>query len=92
MSQLDARLVRALTEEFGIPAADLRPDATLEADLHLDSLSVVELQVVLEEALGVSIVVDDPATVRTLADLQAVVADALDRGVPLLPVLRLSSD
>ncbi len=89
---IDPRLAGALHDLFGISAADLRPDAELERDLQLDSLSVVELQVALEDAVGVRVEPDDPAAVRTLGDLQRVLDAALAAGVPSLPRLTLSDD
>lgn len=86
---LSGALRETLTDLFGIPAGDLRPEAALEADLALDSLSVVELQVALEEALGVRIDVADPSAVRTLADLQVVLDAAVARGAPPVPTLDL---
>jgi len=88
-----AEALRAtLTDLFGIAATDVRPDATLEADLALDSLSVVELQVALEETLGVRIDVADPSEVRTVADLQGVLDRAVERGEPPIPTLHLVAD
>lgn len=87
-----AALRATFTDIFGIPAADVRPDAALEADLALDSLSVVELQVALEEALGVRIDVADPSEVRTVADLQGVLDRAVERGDPAIPTLRLADE
>jgi acyl carrier protein len=81
-STLDVRIATALHDLFGIPEADLRPDAELDADLCLDSLAVVELQVALEESTGVRINPPDPSAVRTLADLQSVVEAAIATGQP----------
>jgi acyl carrier protein len=90
--RLDPRIASALHDLFGIPQADLRPDAELDADLQLDSLSVVELQVALEESTGVRINPEDPSQVRTLADLQSVVEAAIATGQPAFPSLKLSED
>ncbi len=89
---MEQRLAAAMLDLFGIPEADLSPDAELETDLALDSLSVVELQVVLEEQLGVRISPDDPSAVRTLGDLRAVIEEAVRRGAPAMPPLQLSED
>jgi acyl carrier protein len=83
------RLADALADLFGIPEADLRPEAELEADLQLDSLSIVELQVALEEIFEVRITAEDPSEVRTLADLQRVLDEAIAAGVPAMPALDL---
>lgn len=85
-------LAEALQDLFGIPAQDLRPEAELEADLQLDSLSIVELQVVLEEAFEVRITADDPSAIRSLADMQRVLDEALAQAVPAIPSLQLRED
>lgn len=85
-------LAEALQDLFGIPGSDLRPEAELEADLQLDSLSIVELQIVLEEAFEVRISADDPSAIRTLADLQRILDEAIAAGVPALPALYLRED
>lgn len=83
-------LVEALEEIFGLPRAQLVPGAHLEDDLQLDSLSLVELQVVLEDETGVRMPADDPDALRTLADLQRSLDAALERGEPAVPSLDLS--
>ncbi|MGH8899389.1 MAG: acyl carrier protein [Egibacteraceae bacterium] len=79
MTTIHPRLVAALEDLFAIPAADLRPDADLEADPQLDSLAIVELQYALEEATGVHMGADE-AELHTLGDLRASVEAALRRG------------
>lgn len=51
----------------------LTPTAELSADLGLDSLDVLELTVLVEEAFGVTIPDEDLEGVTTVADLVAVV-------------------
>lgn len=89
---LDATLVDVLVDLFGLDPAELAPGATLEADLALDSLAVVELQVALEEAYGVRLDVDDRAAVPDLGALQRLIDAAVARGEPSAPVLRLRAD
>lgn len=88
-SPLAPRLLDALEDLFGLPRAELHAGAELEADLALDSLSVVELQVALEEAFATRIDVEDAAAVRTLGDLQAVLDEAVARARGRAPVLSL---
>lgn len=77
---LDPRLVHGLEELFGLSAEDLRSDAELEGDLQLDSLASVELQVWLEDAVGVRLATaENVAPPRTLGALQARLDAALDR-------------
>lgn len=47
-------MTRALIEYFGIPAEDIRPDATF-GELEIDSLTRVELVTMLEDELGVDL-------------------------------------
>ena len=89
---VDEHLAAVLQDLFGIPPDDLHPAADLEADLSLDSLAIVELQVALEDRLGVRIDPEDPASISSLGDLSSVVARAVDRGQPALPRLQLSED
>lgn len=68
MSQdLLAVFTEMLTEDFGVPAEDVSPDATFEA-LGLDSLDVVELTLVLEEKVGVKLEDEELEDVRTVQD------------------------
>ncbi len=60
-------ITEILTEEFGVPADDISPDATFEK-LGLDSLDVVELTLVLEEKTGVKLEDEELEDVRTLQD------------------------
>lgn len=89
MRGASAPLVAALAEVFGLEPAQLHPEAELEADLAIDSLGLAELQVVLEERLGVRIDLDDPAAVHTIGDLQRVIDAAVARGLAMPPTIRL---
>jgi acyl carrier protein len=71
---LMAVFTEMLTEEFGVPAEDITPDATFEA-LGLDSLDVVELTLVLEEKTGVKLEDEELEEVRTVQDAVDKVAE-----------------
>lgn len=92
MTELDPALAGTLAELFGLHPDDLRPDADLVTDLQLDSLAVTELQVALEDRVGLRIRPEDPSAVRTLADVQRMLDDARRTNEPAIPVLRLSED
>ncbi|QCX74758.1 acyl carrier protein [Streptomyces sp. YIM 121038] len=47
-------MTRLLTEHFGVPEDQIRPDATFEA-LEFDSLARLELGMVLADTFGVSL-------------------------------------
>ncbi len=68
MSQdLYSTFTEVLTDEFGVPADDIAPEATFEA-LGLDSLDVVELTLVLEERTGVKLEDEELEDVVTVKD------------------------
>lgn len=65
-----ARVVhRVLTEVLGLSPGLIRPEATLEGDLRLDSLGMVELFLAVEEACRVEISDQTAARIHTVADL-----------------------
>uniref|UniRef100_A0AAU2JP48 Acyl carrier protein n=1 Tax=Streptomyces sp. NBC_00049 TaxID=2903617 RepID=A0AAU2JP48_9ACTN len=47
-------IAEILTEKFEVPAEDVTPDRILE-DLAVDSLALLEMSLILEKRLGVSI-------------------------------------
>lgn len=71
------RVARVIDRLFGIPPEGLHPDDDLADGLQLDSLSVVELQMALEDEFGVTLAADPAPEVRTLGDLVDLVAAAL---------------
>ena len=70
------RAVIARTQELNV--SDLRPEARLEADLGLDSLSQVELQMALEDEFGIELP-DGSHPPATVAEVLVAVEDALLR-------------
>jgi long-chain acyl-CoA synthetase len=86
---------RVITEVANLPPAAVHPDATLSADLGLDSLGRVDLLGAIEEELGAYI---DEAALEpnaTVAELERMVAAARDLkrdtsiyGWPLSPLVR----
>ncbi|GGW79628.1 hypothetical protein GCM10010503_66570 [Streptomyces lucensis JCM 4490] len=70
------RLVHdTLTTKFELPAAEIRPDATI-GELELDSLALAELAVVLSEELGVEVTEEGVTRTTTLDEFAAGVARA----------------
>lgn len=66
-------LKRILVDELQVPADDIRPEATRD-EAGLDSLTMVELSMVLEKRFGIEISDDeliDLKTVGKIADLMA---------------------
>jgi acyl carrier protein len=60
------RVAAVITDLFGLPAAALTPDVTLQDGLQLDSLSIVELQVALEDTFDIDLA---PGSAALDADL-----------------------
>jgi acyl carrier protein len=67
MSVIYDRVATLLTNNFGVPAKDITPEATFE-DLDLDSLDLVEFALAAEEELGVRISDEEAADLETLDD------------------------
>ena len=91
LTEVEALVVQAAN----VPAAIVRPEAQLSADLGMDSLERVDLLGVIEEELGAYI--DDAALApsATVGDLEQLVRDAKDTkretgifGWPLNPLVR----
>lgn len=73
------RVAAVIDELFGLPADALAPHVTLQEGLHLDSLSVVELQVAIEDAFDIRFAETDTSDIVTVGDLVAAVQSALER-------------
>jgi acyl carrier protein len=67
MSAVYDRVKELLVDKFGVPAEDVRPDATFE-QLDLDSLDLVEFALAAEEELGVRITDEEAEDLETLDD------------------------
>lgn len=68
-----------LSELFEVPPETVGEDSRFAEDLGLDSLSVVECLVVLEESVGVELMETAPADVRTVGALADLVLEKLAR-------------
>ncbi|UQA97181.1 acyl carrier protein [Streptomyces halobius] len=66
-----------LTEHLGVPEDIIQPDATF-TDLDLDSLSIAELSVIIEDRLGVHLTEEDLKP--TLGEFCQVVDERRDDG------------
>jgi acyl carrier protein len=53
--ELIAKINEALADEFEVEAGMITPEANIKQTLHLDSLSLVDMVALIEEAFGVSI-------------------------------------
>jgi acyl carrier protein len=67
-----------LIEEFEIAPEDLRPEASLQDTLELDSLDAVDLAVLLQDQTGAKVEASAFASLETLGELHRMVEDLLD--------------
>lgn len=71
------RVNELMSQGFEIPTDKLKPDATLMADLGLDSLDAVDMLVILEEKLNTKIEGERLVKVKTLGDVYVLVEEAV---------------
>ena len=64
-----ARLVSALSQKLDLPAEDLSFDRSLRDDLGLDSMSLLEVVMDLEEKFGIEINQREAERFKTIGDL-----------------------
>jgi acyl carrier protein len=78
LSEKDTQAVLdILVEELGVQETQLRPDARLQDDLGADSLTLVEITMVLEDRFNLSIPDEEWEKVSTVGDLFEALADLL---------------
>jgi acyl carrier protein len=76
-SEIQAKLTDLLVEELGLERDKIKPAASFEKDLEVDSLGVVELLMALEDAFGVTIPDDEAERIVTVADAVDLIAEKL---------------
>lgn len=76
MSSVRTTLHAALTAKFQVPESEIVPDASLES-LGLDSLSLAELALILQEELGVQVQEHEAASGTTVGELTEALTDKL---------------
>lgn len=68
MDGIDDRVIKLVTDQFGVDPEKVTPEANFLDDLGADSLDVVELVMAIEEEFGVEIPDDDAEKIRTVAE------------------------
>lgn len=74
-SEIQAKLTELLVKELGLERDKIKPSASFEKDLEVDSLGVVELLMALEDAFGVTIPDDEAERIVTVADAVDLIAE-----------------
>ena len=62
-----------LMDRCGVSEEAIQPEATLQADLELDSLDAVELAMAMEDEFNIKILDQDMKDLRTVGDVLALV-------------------
>ena len=67
-----------LTKELDVSKAQLTSDARLMEDLGADSLTIVQIQLALEERFGICISDEQIEKIQTVGDVYELLADLLE--------------
>lgn len=78
--QIYQMLKDALIELFEVPEGDITPEATLDEDLDLDSIDVIDLVEKLQDVTGRKIEPEEFRSIRTVQDVADRVHDLLEKG------------
>jgi acyl carrier protein len=66
MADIVAKVKKIISEQLGVPEADVKPESSFVNDLGADSLDTVELVMALEEEFGVEIPDEDAEKIATV--------------------------
>jgi acyl carrier protein len=66
MADIVAKVKKIISDQLGVPEADVKPEASFVNDLGADSLDTVELVMALEEEFGVEIPDEDAEKIATV--------------------------
>ncbi len=76
-TEILSQLAEIFEDVVDVPAAEVTEEKLLADDLDVDSLSMVEVVVVIEEKLGVKLPEDTVPELRTVGDVVAYIESAL---------------
>ncbi len=77
-SEIESSLTKLLVDELGIDEDKIKPEATFEEDLEVDSLGVVELLMALEDNFDVKIPDEEAEQISTVSDAVTLVKGKID--------------
>lgn len=76
-SEIESKLTDLLVDELGLDRDKIKPEATFEEDLEVDSLGVVELLMALEDNFDVKIPDEEAETITTVGQAVDVIVAKL---------------
>ena len=68
-SDIETKVREKISEQLGVSAEEVTPDASFIEDLGADSLDIVELVMALEEEFNIEISDEDAEKIRTVKDV-----------------------
>lgn len=68
-ADVETRVREIISEQLGVAANEVTPEASFIEDLGADSLDIVELVMALEEEYGMEISDEDAEKIRTVKDV-----------------------
>ena len=68
-SDVETRVREIISEQLGVAADEVTPEASFIEDLGADSLDIVELVMALEEEFNIEISDEDAEKIRTVKDV-----------------------
>ena len=74
---IEAQVRTILAEQLGLELGEVIPEASILDDLGADSLDVVEMVMSLEEAFDIEVPDEQIEGMRTIADVERYVVEAL---------------
>ena len=74
---LEQKIRSLVAEQLGVELAEIKADANILDDLGADSLDVVEMVMALEEHFDIEVPDDDVEDLRTVADVERYVVNAV---------------